>query len=321
MQILHQYPCAKKIINKNIWSSESFYKKTSWKFTVSNKLINELSNICDKIPVTENFLEKYEHNLLCIPEIIKLATEIKNEIIHGTGVAYITGLSNYPFTRTEQKLFYLALGKAMGHVFEHYGRLYDVTDHGFDYTKDAVPVSKTNSETSFHTDSSSRYVNPDFLGLLCLQPGQSGGESMFSSATAVHEMMRHYHLDLLELLYKEYIRDIVTPGQEKNKNSLLQNRFPIFHYNINEKKLTFRYMRYWIEQGHKHADLSLDPKHIHALNTLDKLLASDKLHVRFTLNSGDIIFCNNHTIVHNRTQYTDDPDNPRLLVRLWGGLA
>ncbi len=319
MLLLHQYPCANHLIDRNIWNSSTFNKASSWKFIIDNSLLNEFSNICDKIPITETLLEKYEHNLFHIPELTKFSIKIRNEILNGTGIAFISGLSNHPFTRTEQKLFYLAIGKAMGKIHEHYGRLYDVTDKGLDYTKDAVPVSKTNSETSFHTDSSSRYINPDFLGLLCLQPGLSGGDSMFSSATAVHEMMRRNYPDLLELLYKEYIRDIVTPGLENNKKSLIQNRFPIFHFNIAEQKLTFRYMRYWIEQGHKNADIKLDKKQLEALDKLDALLQSDKIQIRLSLNSGDIVFCNNHTIVHNRSCYSDNPKNPRLLIRMWGG--
>ncbi len=52
---------------------------------------------------------------------------------------------------------------------------------------------------------------------------------------------------------------------------------------------------------------------------VDRLLQRDDLRVAFSLEPGQILFTNNHWILHNRTAFEDheDPKRRRHYVRLW----
>jgi alpha-ketoglutarate-dependent taurine dioxygenase len=45
------------------------------------------------------------------------------------------------------------------------------------------------------------------------------------------------------------------------------------------------------------------------------------VHLDMQLSPGDVQLVSNHTVVHARTSYVDDPSSPRHLLRLWLSLA
>jgi alpha-ketoglutarate-dependent taurine dioxygenase len=197
----------------------------------------------------------------------------------------------------------------------NYGRLYDVRDYGGSYRKERIPVSQTHAATGFHTDSSARNTMPDVVALLCLQPALTGGESLIVSAARIHEELRQTDLETLTILYREFIRDVVTPGRDDS--SLSNNRFPIFSQGLYSPGVSFRYMRYWIEKGHLEANIELTGREFAALDTLDELLRLPQLTVKFKLEAGDHLWVNNHLVAHNRTEYREHPQRPRHFVRMW----
>ena len=140
---------------------------------------------------------------------------------------------------------------------------------------------------------------------------------MIVSGARVHEELRKTNMGALAILYREFIRDIVTPGAGKALDALINNRFPVFSQGLYSLGLSFRYMRYWIEKGHQEANMDLAQPDIDALNTLDHLLQSRRLAGRFKLEAGDQLWINNHIVAHNRTAYEEDPQCPRHFVRMW----
>ena len=122
---------------------------------------------------------------------------------------------------------------------------------------------------------------------------------------------------LLARLYRDYIRDIVTPGTEPTAEALLANRFPVFQKRDHGRALTLRYMRYWIEKGAERSGDALEDIDRRAMDLLDTLLEEDASHVQLHLEPGDMLFVDNRDISHNRTPYENLPDKERLLVRLW----
>ena len=122
---------------------------------------------------------------------------------------------------------------------------------------------------------------------------------------------------LLERLYRDYVRDIFTPGTEPSDEALLANRFPVYESRRNGTAITFRYMRYWIEKGAERAGLELDLRDVEAMDLLDSLFADESLHAQLHLRPGDALFIDNRDIAHNRTPYEDLPEKSRHLVRMW----
>jgi hypothetical protein len=79
-------------------------------------------------------------------------------------------------------------------------------------------------------------------------------------------------------------------------------------------------MRYWIESGHKKAEVPLSPLLRIAMNALDEVIDNDPTiyRVERKLRVGEIIYTNNHICLHNRTAYEDRDHQPkRHMIRVW----
>jgi alpha-ketoglutarate-dependent taurine dioxygenase len=297
------------------WTTSQMMSRTNWQLGFPPGTGTDLAILKEWSRSQSDPIAAYTGGIAHLPAVQELARQIQHEL-KDSGVAWVRGIP----TRTEQdtlRLFYLALGFELGSVFETYGRLYDVTDRGGSYRNQSIPVSQTREATGMHTDSSARDVEPDYVGLLCLQPARSGGGSRLASAMQVHEELREHQPENLAILYREFVRDLVTPGSDRDPSRIATNRFPIFSQA--HGSLTFRYMRYWIEKGHERIQRPLDCEEVDALDTLDRELARPDHILQFHLDVGDMLWIDNRVVAHDREAYEDDPAQPRLLVRMWVG--
>ena len=172
----------------------------------------------------------------------------------------------------------------------------------------------TNAESSFHTDNSFGSGTTDYVGLLCLHTAKSGGLSQLVSGYSVHNQLLARHPDVLEVL--------VQPLHIDRRGGLRPGDTPTVQYPVlswDERGLTYRYLRYWIESGHEKIGQPLSSVQRKALDVLDAVLNEPSLRVEFALEPGDLFFINNRWILHNRTAFEDnpEPERRRHLVRLW----
>jgi len=314
---LKQHEIAKSVPGSFLWNAESLWSRQAWRIRVPEQTIEQFCQTTKHLSIDNEFLNHYKNGAVENIDLGQLASKIHHELWYGSGVVWLQGITASQFTTAQLKLFYLAIGLAMGRCMENYGRLYDVQDHGGSYKTQRIPVSQTRSATGFHTDSSARDCMPDLVALLCIQPAPAGGESLVVSGAAAHEQLHRNDPAALSTLYREFIRDIVTPGSGKTLEALIRNRFPVFSQGLYGPGLSFRYMRYWIEKGHKEAEISLAKADVTALDLLDQLLESPQAAARFRLEAGDQLWVNNHIVAHNRTAYEEDAKRPRHFVRMW----
>ncbi len=296
------------------WTAVRMRMSTRWHFSIDDDVRRDADNLVEWanlpiLPVTDP-VAALRANSVTTAGIDKLADAVLSELLDGTGVALIKAhtLSDEAF-----RLVYMKLGLALGTPIETYGRLYEVKDVGVSYRENAVPVSQTHESTGMHTDSSGKYVIPRIVGLACVRSAPRGGDSRLVSVAQVHERLREKP-QLLARLYEDFVRDIVTPGSERDPARVAENRFPVFSY---PGRLCFRYMRYWIERGHARVGEALDAETREALDTLDAELAAPEHVLVFRMASKEMLFIDNARIAHDRDAYEDDPASPRLMLRLW----
>ena len=300
---------------RNAWTAAQMLSSTAWRFDAADcagdqeRLRSWAETVADPVAA-------YEPVAVPLPHLDALGAAARREALHGSGLALVRGFGGDDL---QLRLCFLALGARIGPILTNYGRLYDVTDRGEDYRQNAVPVSMTREPTSFHTDSSSKEVEPACVALLCLQPARTGGVSLLCSAASVHEALRQEDPEALDRLYRDFARDVVTPGKTRSPDTVRHNRFPIFRLDGARDELVFRYMRYWIERAHDVIGEPLPAADLRALDLLDARLADERFVLPIALQRGDMLFLDNRTIAHNRTAYEDAPDRPRLYVRMWMG--
>ncbi|MHC4079277.1 MAG: TauD/TfdA family dioxygenase, partial [Planctomycetota bacterium] len=266
--------------SRQVWDASSLNNSKSWRLQVPDDVGDEFQQVCRRHQELTHDLEGLVFDPGLLPHLCDFATTVRDTLVDGEGITWIKGLRGRGLSEPEQRLFYVALGLALGDAVTQYGRLYEIRDRS---RGRAIPAT-------FHTDSSARSTLPDFVGLLCEEPSLTGGELLVSNALCAHQIMQQEDPKALDLLYKSFVRDVVAPGVDRTRENLLLNRFPVFApCAARKERLVFRYMRYWIEKGHEKAGEPLSDRHIAALDLLDDILSSKEQVLSCQLEKRDIV--------------------------------
>lgn len=303
--------------DKRAWYAGTIDDVKSWYYSLSEKCLFAFDTYirylrCYPQPITEIRIQKSLFDI-CTESLQPVADALNT----GLGFAIVERIPLEQYTLEESRIIYWLLGQFLGHPFAQDIKgtlLYDVKDTGQSVTQGAR-FSVTKAESSFHMDNSFGNPVPDFVGLLCVKTAKSGGQNQLISAYSLHnELREQFSPDVLETLYQPFYFD--RRGQFNMGESSTSDN-PIFQWD--QVELTMRYMYYYIQIGHQRAGQALTPNQEKALNILEMLLCRSDLRVEFSLKPGQMLFTNNHWILHNRTLFEDypDPKCKRHYVRLW----
>ncbi|MFI6702973.1 TauD/TfdA family dioxygenase [Streptomyces sp. NPDC050509] len=165
-----------------------------------------------------------------------------------------------------------------------------------------------------HMDRSPQQEPPRVLGLLCVRPATSGGESMLVSGAAVHDRLLAEQPALLRHLYEKV---------HFGRGDGFERFFPVFRRrsggSSTSDALEVFYNRHHIERGRREAGVALSAEYLAALEAFDGVLADPRMALRIPLRRGDFLLVCNKAVLHGRTAFTDphEPLRHRLLVRMW----
>ena len=247
-----------------------------------------------------------------LPTLAPRLARIRDEVQEGRGFALLRGL---PVARWPLRLAataYFGIGthlgtplsqNAQGHVLGH------VQDQGLRSDDPQVRIYQTAERQTFHTDSA------DIVALLCLQTAREGGHSALVSSSTVWNQMRRLRPDLARLL----LEPIATDRRGEAKAGELPF-FTIPVFNWFEGQLSAIYQRQYIDSAQRFTDAPrLRLAQVQALDLFDRLCNDPTLHFLMTLQRGDIQLVHNHSLLHDRTAFSDwaEPARRRHLLRLW----
>ncbi len=248
---------------------------------------------------------------LPVGELAPAIAGLESELLEGSGLAVVDGFPVDDLTEDEIERFFWGVGLRLGNpasqsvMGERLGHIRDVTK-----TDPNARAYRNKSELTPHTDPA------DILTFLCLSPAAIGGVSRFVSSMTIHEEIRRLRPDLLERLYRGY-RYHRLGEQQPDSDPITPHRVPVF--SVHEGFTSCRYVRQYIEvAADEDATIELDELDREALDLLESLAADPSLHLEFTLGAGEAVFANNFTVLHARSGFEDDPQQPpRHLLRLW----
>lgn len=283
--------------------------------TIPQELVESCPNIIIDEEIDSNLLSDFKKTLL-YKRLIDWSKSSLSAIMSSPGVSLLK-VSDYKLDNDKLKSLYYIISLGLGTLNDRYGDLFDVRDKNLDYKKEAIPVSKTNASTGFHTDSTALEYSPDIVGLLCLQPARIGGESILANAADLYLWMKQLYPEDLDVLSKPIIRDVITPGSHTDIEAIKKNRFPVFSF-VNDT-FKFRFMKYWIISGHNRCNLEIPMELKRAIGRIDDFFQKKENLSYYRMVRGDILFVNNNFICHNRTKYEDydEAERKRILVRTW----
>jgi hypothetical protein len=283
-----------------------------WSWTLSPHEIGELSKAAGDYLTHYNDLGEMTAERFVVASLRPRLERLRQTLIHGIGFELIHGLPVHDMSDELASAIFVGIGAHIGSARSQNAKgdlLGHVRDVGADSRDPNVRIYQTKDRQTFHTDSS------DVVGLLCLKEARQGGDSLLVSAVTMYNTFRRERPDLLGYLFEEIATDRrgEVPSGEKPY-------FTIPVYSWHAGFLTTMYQRQYIDSAQRFPDAPrLTPGHVAALDMFDKLANDSTLNFSMRLRPGDMQFVYNHSMLHDRTAFTDwpEPERRRHLLRLW----
>ena len=235
---------------------------------------------------------------------------LRTELLERRGFVLLRGLPVDRYEMLTTAAIFMGIGahlglarsqNAKGHLLGH------VCDLGLSSADPNVRIYQTSERQTFHTDSC------DVVGLLMLRESRRGGDSLLVSALAIFDEMRRTRPDLLARLMQPmpYDRRGEVPVGERPYFEI-----PVFSWYAD--RLTVFYQRQYFDSAQRFPDARrLTADDVEALDLFDRIANDPRFVLPMRLQPGDIQLVHNHTLLHDRTAFEDDPDRRRHLLRLW----
>lgn len=252
-----------------------------------------------------------------LPTLSPMLAELVDDLVNGRGFARIAALDVNRLGPDDASWIYWGIGMHLGEPWPQNAKghlLGDVKDQG---KAPDDPTARGNEigghPLGFHSDGS------DLVGLMCIDAGVSGGESLVANALGAHNELVRTRPDLAAELYRPLPYDF---RGEQRDGARPFYEVPAFtrHDGPSGHRLFVRYIRPYIAASQRHADAPrLTDRQVEAMDAYDALVTDPDNRVEMALRPGEIQFVNNYHVLHARRRYVDDPTNGqvRWLKRLW----
>ena len=291
-----------------VWDNTLTDKKQQFVVELGSEIIAELikrRNELDKL--TQNDLPLLKNTILVFR---------KKMLLDGFGLFVINGTCLQNFSLEEKIAIYTLVAKILGELIVQniqQEKIVKIKDVGKSM-KTGGRYHETKEGGSHHTDSPQWKDVPDYLSLLCVNNAKKGGTNLFLSAYTIHNKILKEKNELLHIFYEKFHFDKRGEFKDGESPTVFE---PIFEFK--DERLYFRYLRNYIDAGHDIQNQPLSKLQKEALTYLDNLMRKDEMIMRYDLKPGDMVFSDNHWIIHGRTPFEDHDDKnmKRLMLRTW----
>jgi hypothetical protein len=231
---------------------------------------------------------------------------IRHIVMKGAGAAVISGISSTRFTPEAFERIFWGIGAQLGEAGVQNSRG-DRIGHVRieDNPKDRGYLSAR--ELKFHSDAF------ELMGLMCVERAEHGGLTHLASGLAVHNVILAERPDLLPLLYEGYYY-ATAEGQDASR-PVTPYKIPVFSQSGG--KTSCMYIKGFMMAAAKHLGTALPADLDEALSLVLSIAERDQLKLEFLLAPGDILLCNNFTMLHARTTFENSAAHRRHMMRLW----
>jgi len=306
-----------RVDDASAWLAEDWRDDASWIEHLDGDDINEIEAALNGLRERGLKGPYFSRDDFQLPRLGERLAGIAEEMENGRGFVLIRGLDRAGWSDQLLADAYWGLGLYFGDVIVQNSqgdRLGRVTDQGEAFAggdpyKAGIRGHRTRIELPPHSDSA------DLVGLLCLNPARSGGESGVTSACAVYNEFLSRHPEYLVPLMQGFHIDLVGKGRRADEIS--QRRIPVFSWC--EGRLSCRFNKRQIELGAEKAGTPLSALEQAAVDAVQAIAEEPKFRLLMDFRRGDIQLLNNFVILHSRAAYEDfsAPEQKRLLLRLW----
>jgi len=298
------------LIDPADWSPDSLGDVESWSYRLTDSDCAELTAAAQAVQrkgVAPEDVNRTNFELRGFAQILR---DVRRELLDGRGIVMLQGFPVDALDPLGRAIAYLGLGSYLGrpmsqnmqgHILGH------VKDLGGDYSHPTTRGYLTRAELRFHADGC------DYVGLLCVNPPMSGGESRVASSVTVYNHMLETRPDLVEVLTQDFYRSRKgdhNPGEDP------WYKQPMFCFTDGYFSATGAGSAIEKAQGLPGVP-PLTPEQEEAIAVYRQTV--DECAADIPFRPGDIQFLNNYVTLHSRRSYEDWPDRQRKrhLLRLW----
>jgi hypothetical protein len=311
--VVHYLP--PEIHDASAWYGPELNGRTDWIEHLSKAEVAEVESAAKRLAESAEAsvgLTSITAEDFPLPTLGPRLHRLLDEVLSGRGFVLVRALPVARWSKREAAIAFLGIGahlgnlrmqNAAGHLLGH------VMDLGRSSLDPETRIYQTRERQTHHTDSC------DVVGLLCLRAAKSGGLSSLVSSTTIFNELRRRRPDLLRVL--------LEPIETDRRGEVPEGGKPYFSipvFNWHEGLVSAIYQRQYIESARRFPGVApLLPLQIQALDLFDELANDPALCLMMELQSGDMQFVHNHTILHDRTAFEDfpEPERKRHLLRLW----
>lgn len=293
----------------DVWTAVDFPENRSWVRELAPAMIDEIKDATLKAKREGCDYTTVNRDLFRLPLSAALLQSTYNDLENGVGFSVIGGFPVDQFDYDDALLAYAGVVSHLGTLVDqsYNGEMkVDVMDTGETYSKD-VRGYLSNAALRFHTDGAS------LIGLCCFGESAEGGASVLVSSGAMSNEILKRRPDLHAVLvegFHHHRRGQHAPGD----NPISANPIPVFGFFDDLLHCTYdRNQSLWsADEG-----VVFSAEQIEAMDLLDQLMAERKNQLHMNMQLGDIQVVNNFVVMHSRTEYTNDENHRRHLVRYW----
>ncbi len=304
MQILKQ-----PIHDSSAWKGSDFRSKEDITIHFAAEHLEEIDQTLKAAVRAGLSLATLERRHFELPRTAPLLEKMREELRKGRGIAILRGIDVNRYSLPELEMIYWGIGTYLGEgvsqsvLGDRLGHVRDMTS-----TDPHARAYRNKQELTPHTDTS------DIVGLMCVRTARSGGVSIATSVSTIHNALLEQFPQYLEPLYDGFHyhrRGEQLPGEAP----ISPERVPVLCYV--DGQLSSRYVRSYIETAAREGGPALTQLETDALDTLERL--TYEFAFEFHLDPGEIYLINNYTVLHARTAFENwpEPERARLLLRLW----
>ena len=295
------------------WTSADVADPAAWTHRLAADEISELEEALAVARSRTTEVLEVRLDDFPLPTLGPVLAGIADELINGRGFQRISALPVERIGFDDASWMYWGIGLHLGvpwpqNVKGHL--LGDVKDQG---KRPDDPTARGNElggvAQAFHSDGS------DLVGLMCLDPGVSGGESLVANAVGAYNKLVASEPELAAVLFDGLPYDF--RGEQRDGGT------PFYHVPVFSEhggRLFVRYIRPYIEASQRHEDAPrLSEAQRAAMDAYDAFIYDADTRVEMTFSPGDMQFVNNYHVLHGRKSYVDDAESGRVrwLKRLW----
>ena len=298
------------ITDRSVWANQELLQRPDWLVEITDE---ELAEIMAAVVATgQTPIEQLRRDDFSLPLFSKRLEAVQHSLETGSGATLVRGLASADFTEAESTRAFLGISQYIGTPVSQSAageRIFHVRDSGFQDGHPGARGPNTKKKLHFHTD------RCDVIGFMCLKQAKSGGENFLVSSSMVYNQIASQRPDLLS--------ELSQPFHYQRHNVDLGNRSPYCRqpvFSFTEGRFACSFLRILIDRAYASGDVpAMTDRQCESLDFLEQTCERPEMQYRFYQQPGDMLFLNNWTTLHRRSEFVDheDPAEKRHLLRVW----